>query len=1138
MFYSVIGQTDNNEKTSVKILNSGLTELKLQINTPIIETELVKTSVGFFNKIVSEGFVYRSENGAPALPVISRLIQVPENAQISIDIVDSHYTDYKLSDFSKNKYPLFPYQPSVSKGYEGEIPFYYDKSVYKTNDFLTVSRANAQIHGHIRNMRIASIDIYPLDYNPVSKTIRIYDEIILNISFPGADLNKTGQLFSKYNDVCFGGAASNLINHNAFCNTKDTISRYPIKMAIVSDPMFHDALQPFIAWKIKKGFLIEEAYTSDPAVGNTSTSIKSYLQNLYDNATASDPAPTFVLLVGDVAQVPTFNGTASSHATDLYYAEYTGDMLADAYFGRFSATNVSELQPQIDKTLEYEQYLFPTDTWLDTVVMIAGVDASWAPTHANGQVNYGASTYFNSTNGIYSYTHLYPASGNESSQIRAEIGRGVSFANYTAHGYSNGWGNPSFDKSDISAMNNAHKYPLMVGNACSTNTFDQTECFGEALLRANMKGAIGYIGGSNSTYWNEDFYWGVGVRSTINANPVYDANHLGSYDRTFHTHGEPFSEWFASQGQMVLAGNLAVLEGSPSMFNYYSEIYHLMGDPSLMIYFGKPSELTVNHPALVPLGQNTIAITTEPYAYVGVSQNGVWHGAGMADASGNLVINIIPFTNPGTASIVGTKQFRKPYISTFIVETPAGPYVLMENKTINDVTGNNNQQADIIETIGLNVTLKNYGLQNDSTVYAVLSSSDQYVEILNGVSVWGLIHSNSSKTINNAFTIKIDTLVPDQHLVPFVISIRDSSANLWTMNFNLKINAPNLKIVSLIINDAIGGNGNNKLDAGETVEMRIKVINDGHSDIWDATALLTTTSPELNIVSASWQHDSLYVGVPETGKYTVAVANNVPIGTVASVTLNVNAIGGYAISKTFTKNIGEIIEDWESNSFTEYPWQLTGQYPWIITSGSYYEGNYSARSAIIGNSQQSDLSITIDVLSDDSLSFYKKVSSEKNWDFLKFFIDGVEAGSWSGEVDWSVERFWITAGQRTLMWSYIKDYSFANGLDAAFLDNIVFPPISIISSDIELPLSKNDITIFPNPAIGDYVTVSALLDKNCEVQITVFSSDGRMVYCEKYKDAYGQIYLPVNLSGWESGIYTVNLVSQNLNYSKSFAVIK
>ena len=116
MFYSVIGQTDNNEKTSVKILNSGLTELKLQINTPIIETELVKTSVGFFNKIVSEGFVYRSENGAPALPVISRLIQVPENAQISIDIVDSHYTDYKLSDFSKNKYPLFPYQPRVSKG--------------------------------------------------------------------------------------------------------------------------------------------------------------------------------------------------------------------------------------------------------------------------------------------------------------------------------------------------------------------------------------------------------------------------------------------------------------------------------------------------------------------------------------------------------------------------------------------------------------------------------------------------------------------------------------------------------------------------------------------------------------------------------------------------------------------------------------------------------------------------------------------------------------------------------------------------------------------------------------------------------------------------------------------------------------
>ena len=35
-------------------------------------------------------------------------------------------------------------------------------------------------------------------------------------------------------------------------------------------------------------------------------------------------------------------------------------------------------------------------------------------------------------------------------------------------------------------------------------------CFGEGLLRANNKGAVGYIGGSNNTYWDEDFWWAVG----------------------------------------------------------------------------------------------------------------------------------------------------------------------------------------------------------------------------------------------------------------------------------------------------------------------------------------------------------------------------------------------------------------------------------------------------------------------------------------------------------------------------------------------------------------------------------------------------------------------------------------------------
>ena len=59
------------------------------------------------------------------------------------------------------------------------------------------------------------------------------------------------------------------------------------------------------------------------------------------------------------------------------------------------------------------------------------------------------------------------------------------------------------DNNDVNAMSNNNKYPTMVGNCCLTNAFDSGTCFGEALLRKDNGGAIGYIGGSDVTYWND-----------------------------------------------------------------------------------------------------------------------------------------------------------------------------------------------------------------------------------------------------------------------------------------------------------------------------------------------------------------------------------------------------------------------------------------------------------------------------------------------------------------------------------------------------------------------------------------------------------------------------------------------------------
>ena len=68
-----------------------------------------------------------------------------------------------------------------------------------------------------------------------------------------------------------------------------------------------------------------------------------------------------------------------------------------------------------------------------------------------------------------------------------------------------------------------------VNNCCKSNDFGGT-CFGEQLLRKPSGGAVAVIGATNSTLWEEDFWWAVGP-TTISLTPSYDPIRLGAFDR-------------------------------------------------------------------------------------------------------------------------------------------------------------------------------------------------------------------------------------------------------------------------------------------------------------------------------------------------------------------------------------------------------------------------------------------------------------------------------------------------------------------------------------------------------------------------------------------------------------------------------
>ena len=1032
--------------TELKLTKSTYQEIELTNILTDLEFTRVKTQAGYFTLLTAEDYGYSTVKGEPRLPVIKELIEVPLVADYQIEIISQSFTDVDLNAHGIADY-IIPAQAPLSKNIDNpeDVEFIFNQDSYNQNTLLGQEMIQVVDLGIIRGVKMARVEIAPVFYNPVSNQIRVYTDLKLRVKFNNANIAQTVDAKETAYSPFYQAIYNQMINFKPI-DGAEFITAEPVTYIIVSDPEFESDLQPFIEWKTMKGFQVVEAYTDNPEVGTTTTSIKNYLQDFYNNPPEGYNPQSFVLIVGDIAEVPTFSGTAGGHVTDLYYFTYdgAGDIYPECFYGRFSASTLSQLQPQIDKTLEYEKYEFPDPSFLDEVVMVAGADGSYATVWGNGQINYGTENYFNAAHGILSHTYLQPepTGGNYSQNIRNDINNGIAFGNYTAHCSASGWADPSFVINHIAQLTNAHKYPLLIGNCCSSVEF-QTTCFGEEILRAADKGALGYVGGSNSTYWDEDYWFGVGYRSNIVANPTYNANNLGAYDRMFHDHGEPLDDWYITQGQVPSAGNLAVTQSGSSMETYYWEIYHLMGDPSVMIYLSQPPATYASYQALMPLSSNTFTVNTEPHAYVAISKDGELNGCALADATGLAEVDMFnPIVVPGEADVVITGQNLMPFIGTVTVASPNGAYVLFDDLEIDDSNGNNNGVADFSEEIMLNISLENLGSLTASNLTATISTDDENVSIVSDTHAWPDIAAGDASMEYAAFTFTINELIPDQHIVNFDMEITDG-VDVWNSTFNITLNAPVLIIGSYTIDDGTGNN-NGRLDPGETANIIVPNFNEGGCDALSTVAALVSTNPMITVNNATFDLQTIAAGGTVNAIFNITVDPMAQVGEIVSLNYNVES-APYSQSSILGLTIGLIVEDFETGTFEMFEWDLGGDADWQITSSGAYEGEYAAKSGTITHNQVSTMSLTVDISTDDQISFFYKVSSESNYDYLNFYIDNVLKDGWSGDVDWTEIAYDVTAGTHTFKWEYSKDYSVSSGSDCAWVDFIVFPPLAGLS---------------------------------------------------------------------------------------------
>ena len=1041
------------EKECYRVVADNYGELRLEIDLgePVVGTTTICGQQ--FSTLGFEGLLPMGIDGAPALPTFSKIIEVPLCSNFEVIVRGLEYDTLQLAGPV-----LAPMQPSRSKSDTTAPKLSYLRGVYENDMFFGGAAADVEALGIARDRRLARLQYNPVSYNPVSGKVAVVRRAEVTVRYRDVDQAGTQEMFDRYYSPAFasGSASINALYPKAVRTTA------PVRYLIVANSMFRGHLDTFVEWKRRKGFITDIVYTDDPAVGTTTTTIAAYIKRQYTEATTASPAPTYVLLVGDVAQLPAFTGVSSSeHVTDLYYMTWTtGDNLPDCHYGRFSAQNVSQLTPQVQKTLMYEQYTFADPSFLDRAVMVAGVDGGssgdFGYTHADPAMDYAISNYVNGTNGFSDVryfknnTSIAPTcttnvtiAGNSNSMsatVRSYYNQGAGFINYSAHGSATSWGTPNFTTTHVSSMTNNQKFGLMIGNCCLTNKFDESTCLGEALLRkSNYAGAVGYIGGSNSTYWYEDFYWAVGVRSAGSIGPTmsmaYVSANLGVYDRVFHTHNESYSNWAVTQGAMMMQGNMAVQASGTSRSLYYWEIYHLMGDPSVMPYMTQAETMTLSAPNTLTYGTTSLSVTAAPYAYVALTDTTTQTLVAAAWANGNGQVTLtLPATTPvgGYSIAAWAQQYKQAFLPLSIIN-PNGPFPAVTSIV---------PASPLVpgDTVALEVTVENNGNATANGVTINLVSSSTLLTLPVSTINISSMAAGSQQVFSTQIYAIVNSNAPDNTPVNITSSATWTGGTMTAVTVqSLTIGSP---VLSIKYSDPVPS-----VQPGGNKTLTVKLYNTGHAaltaynfTITPATSLLTFTSTAIPASGTLAAGDSISAVITLHGDSQLPQGIDIPLY------FNVNAR-----SATFADTLPVFVgnsycETFENNQTHLSGWSY-GAVQWLIYDTGAYEGNYcSGSSYTMGANLTSEMYISVTTTTADSISFYYKVSSEANYDKFHFYIDGTEKFNASGEVPWTRAAYPVAAGTHIFRFTYSKDGSVSTGSDRAWVDNIVMPHSSTPAS--------------------------------------------------------------------------------------------
>lgn len=176
IFMSLLSVAVFAQQTRVELLSTTADKTVIRVTTQGFDWKTVETSKGQAKVITLENGIPIHKDGAPDLPKLSALVNVPASKKLKLEVTSSNFVDFENMEVA-------PFMSKLST--TDNVAHFGD--VYNKDSFFPHKLVKKKKPLTLEGEHVMAIVIQPVQYNPVTKTVRLYNELVISITTDDKD---------------------------------------------------------------------------------------------------------------------------------------------------------------------------------------------------------------------------------------------------------------------------------------------------------------------------------------------------------------------------------------------------------------------------------------------------------------------------------------------------------------------------------------------------------------------------------------------------------------------------------------------------------------------------------------------------------------------------------------------------------------------------------------------------------------------------------------------------------------------------------------------------------------------------------------------------------------------------------------